>query len=70
MHDSLKLKFTPEAKEDLPGIFEYIERNLSAPKAAINLINKIEQSCQRLTSNPLSCPASKDKVLAKRVIAC
>ena len=63
---SLELKFTPEAKADLFGIFEYIAKNLTAPSAAENLIAKVETACERLTAFPLSGTIPRDDTLAKK----
>lgn len=66
MPDKLKLKFTPEARTDMLDIFEYIAEELSAPASALDLINKIEDKCERLTIFPLSCPIPRDGILAKK----
>jgi|GEM_PF-77395 len=66
MPNNLRLKFTPEAQTDLFEIFDYIEKSLFAPTAAVNLIEKIEQACRRLTDYPFSCPIPRDDMLAKK----
>ena len=66
MPTNLKLKFTPEAKADLLEIFAYIDKQLSAPVAAVHLIDQIEHACKRLTAHPLSCPIPQDDLLAKK----
>ncbi|MDR0842048.1 MAG: type II toxin-antitoxin system RelE/ParE family toxin [Acidobacteriota bacterium] len=60
------LKFTPEARDDLFEIFQYIAVVLAAPGAAETLIDKIEKDCRRLTLFPFSCPIPCDAALAKK----
>ncbi len=47
-----KLKISPEAKEDLVEIKDYISKDLCNPPAAINLISKIMQKIRGLTEHP------------------
>ena len=39
---SYGVKISPQAYEELDGIYKYIVTNLSNPAAAINLVNEIE----------------------------
>jgi addiction module toxin, relE/stbE family len=39
---SYGVKISPQAYEELDGIYKYIATNLSNPAAAINLVNEIE----------------------------
>jgi len=66
MPDNLKLKFTSKAKADMTGILDYISDNLYAPAAATKLIDKIEKSCQILTSSPLAGSIPRDDTLARK----
>ena len=66
MQNNFTLKFTKEAREDLFEIFEYITINLFAPVAAGNMIDKIENSCRRLISFPLSGAIPRDDTLARK----
>jgi len=56
-------RFTEMANEDLQGIFDYISTNLSAPDAASNLIDEIEQQINRICEFPLTCPLLEDAIL-------
>jgi len=44
-----KLKISPEAKDDLAGIKDYISKELCNPQAAINLVSKITKKIRGLT---------------------
>ena len=44
-------RFSLEARQDLQGIHDYIAAD--DPRAALQLIERIEQSCQLLAENPL-----------------
>ncbi|GBF10759.1 type II toxin-antitoxin system RelE/ParE family toxin [Tepidibacillus infernus] len=44
-----KLKISPEAKDDLAQIKDYISKELGNPQAAINLVSKITKKIRGLT---------------------
>lgn len=50
-----KLKYLPLALRDLGDITDYIANNLKAPKAAMDLIDALDNSISRLQQFPLSC---------------
>ncbi|NJD03080.1 MAG: type II toxin-antitoxin system RelE/ParE family toxin [Ruminiclostridium sp.] len=50
-----KLKYLPLAQKDLRDIINYIADNLKAPKAAMDLVDALERSIQRLQRFPFSC---------------
>jgi addiction module toxin, RelE/StbE family len=52
-----KLKYLPLARKDLQDIVNYIADNLKAPKAAMDLVDAIDSSIQRLQQFPYSCKA-------------
>lgn len=58
-----QIKFTPLASEDLEGIYRYITKELHAEEAAVNLLEKIEQSVMRLKDYPFSCSYVEDEFL-------
>ncbi|MEG1926161.1 MAG: type II toxin-antitoxin system RelE/ParE family toxin [Ruthenibacterium sp.] len=60
------LVFTKKAAVDLDGLFAYISHQLYAPKAAKNLMRKIEKSILRLTQFPYMAAPCKDALLSKR----
>lgn len=47
-----KLKISPEAKDDLAEIKDYISKELCNPQAAINLVSKIIKKIRGLTEYP------------------
>jgi len=47
-----KLKISPEAKDDLAEIKDYISKELCNPQAAINLVPKITKKIRGLTEHP------------------
>ena len=57
------LSIMPRAAADLDSIFTYITDELSSPKAAQNLMLKIENSFMRLRDMPESCPLCQDEIL-------
>jgi toxin ParE1/3/4 len=50
-----KLKYLPLAKKDLKYITSYIADNLKAPKAAMDLVDALDNSICRLQQFPYSC---------------
>ena len=66
MQNKYQLRFTKEANSDLTGIFDYITNNLSAPVAAVELIDKLEKSCRLLTQFPFAGAIPRDNILAKK----
>nr|DAN12086.1 MAG TPA: ParE toxin of type II toxin-antitoxin system, parDE [Caudoviricetes sp.] len=49
---SYGVKISPQAYEELDGIYKYIATNLSNPTAAINLVNEIETAILSLDEMP------------------
>jgi len=56
-------EFSLLAEKDLDEIFEYISLDLSAPKAALDLIDTIQSAVENVCIFPFSRPLLKDKVL-------
>lgn len=50
-----KLKYLPLAQKDLRNIISYIVDNLKAPKAAMDLVDTLDNSISRLQQFPFSC---------------
>ncbi len=50
-----RLKYLPLARKDLINITNYIANNLKAPKAAMDLINALDNSISQLRKFPYSC---------------
>jgi len=50
-----KIHYLPLALDDLKGIIRYITNELEAPKAAENLIIKIDKEIQKISENPFRC---------------
>jgi len=48
-----KLKISPEAKDDLAEIKDYISKELCNPQAAINLVSEITKKIRGLTEYPV-----------------
>lgn len=61
-----RIEYLPAAIKDLHAIFDYISGELSAPQAAIRLLDKIDQSVSRLSTFPYSCEKAKDVFLSKK----
>lgn len=51
----LKLKYLPLAQKDLRNIISYIVDHLKAPKAAMDLVDTLDNSILRLQQFPFSC---------------
>jgi len=51
----LKLKYLPLALKDLRNIISYIVDHLKAPKAAMDLVDTLDNSILRLQQFPFSC---------------
>jgi toxin ParE1/3/4 len=50
-----KLKYLPLALKDLRDITDYIAETLKAPKAAMDLLDALDESISRLEQFPYSC---------------
>lgn len=50
-----KLKYLPLAQKDLRDIISYIADKLKAPKAALDLVDDLDNSISRLQQFPYSC---------------
>lgn len=64
--EQYKVVVTPSADQDLEEIFEYIATQLKVSEIASNLILKLYDSMQSLSTMPKRCPLSKDRFLAKQ----
>ncbi|MEW6623709.1 MAG: type II toxin-antitoxin system RelE/ParE family toxin [Bacillota bacterium] len=51
----MKLRYLPLARKDLTDITTYIADHLKAPKAAMDLLNALDESISRLKQFPYSC---------------
>lgn len=60
------LKFTRLAERDLDEIYSYISIKLFNDKAAIKLMDNIENAINRLKEFPFSPPPTSDRALKKR----
>ena len=49
------LNYLPLALDDLKEIIRYIARELEAPRAAENLLLKIDKELQKIVRNPYRC---------------
>jgi len=59
-------EFSPLAENDLDEIFEYISLDLSAPKAALGLIDAIQAAVEDVCIFPFSRPLLKNKMLREK----
>jgi plasmid stabilization system protein ParE len=50
-----KISYLPVANRDIADIVNYIAETLTAPKAAFDLLNALEESISRLKNFPYSC---------------
>jgi len=50
-----RVQYLPLALEDLKNIVSYIAFKLEAPRAAKNLVNKIDKEIQKTAENPFRC---------------
>lgn len=50
-----EIRYLPLARKDLTDIASYIADHLKAPKAAMDLLNALEESISRLGHFPYSC---------------
>ena len=50
-----KVHYLPLALDDLKGIVRYIAHKLEAPRAAEDLINKIDREVKKVSENPFRC---------------
>jgi len=50
-----KIVYLPIAKRDMTDIFRYISSDLTAPKAALDLMDALDQSISRLSQFPYLC---------------
>ena len=49
------VQYLPLAQEDLKEIVRYIAKSLNAPRAANNLVNKIDKEVLKVAKNPFRC---------------
>ena len=59
-------RFTPIAEDDINGIFDYIAFELSSPRAAENLINKIQAAVESVCEFPFSRPLLNSEGLKEK----
>ena len=50
-----EIRYLPLARKDLTDITTYIADHLKAPKAAMDLLNALDESISRLEQFPYSC---------------
>ena len=50
-----KLRYLPLARKDLNAITDYIAEHLKAPKAALDLLDAIDEAISNLEQFPYSC---------------
>ena len=50
-----KVHYLPLALDDLKNIVNYIANKLEAPRAAENLVNKIDREVKKIAENPFRC---------------
>lgn len=50
-----EIRYLPLARKDLSNIVSYIADELKAPKAAMDLLNALDESISRLEQFPFSC---------------
>ncbi len=50
-----EIRYLPLARKDLTEITNYIADNLKAPKAAMELLNALDESISKLEQFPYSC---------------
>jgi len=50
-----KIVYLPLAIDDLKGIIKYIANELEAPRAAENLVTKIDKEVLKIADNPFRC---------------
>ncbi|MBE3591990.1 MAG: type II toxin-antitoxin system RelE/ParE family toxin [Thermoanaerobacter sp.] len=50
-----EIRYLPLASKDLSSIVSYIADELKAPKAAMDLLNALDESISRLEQFPYSC---------------
>jgi toxin ParE1/3/4 len=63
MDRKYRIEYLPSAIEDLEEIIEYIQ--IDSPKAALNLVNKIDEVVSRLQDFPELGVVPKDRHLKK-----
>lgn len=61
-----RVRFTARSEEDLDEIFQYIAARLSAPDAAVSLLDEIEEQINRLCDFPYVGSAISDETLSAR----
>ena len=57
----MKIVYSPQAREDLREIKQYISEELANPTAAARITNKVIKDCSNLKSNPLLGAELKNK---------
>ncbi|HBQ86267.1 MAG TPA: type II toxin-antitoxin system RelE/ParE family toxin [Syntrophomonas sp.] len=50
-----EIRYLPMARKDLADIINYIAGHLQAPKAALDLLNSLDEAISRLEQFPYSC---------------
>ena len=64
--ETYRVKISPQAAEDLEGIYDYISRKLEAPEAARRLLLNIEKAILDLKDMAHSYPKCLDEALNKK----
>lgn len=50
-----EIRYLPSSRKDLTGIISYIADHLKAPKAAMELLDALDESISKLEQFPYSC---------------
>jgi len=66
MESKYKLKITSAAENDLNEIYNYISNSVLATIPAQNLMEKIENSIQKLCEFPYKCELSRNELLRQK----
>lgn len=64
MEDKFTAEFTSIAKDDLNMTLDYIEFELSNPKAAYDFASKVFECVDRACKNPLIYPIAQNELIA------
>lgn len=62
--ETYNVVLTNKADLDFADIFAYVAVTLTTPKAASDLVLKLHNSMQALSTSPFRCPLAKDNYLA------
>lgn len=63
-----KIFIYPKAQIDMENIFDYINSELSSPKAANDMIDKFEKALDNISLFPESCPYTNNEAIIDKEI--